>query len=326
VIPLLIARDTTAAPNHNQAHQFHQHHLVILLLTVMGSTAAAPNQPNVILLHSALDTIAALVIPILRAPWHVLQLQTVVLNRPLFHLFYHHVPSVVLVLWVSIAVHVIPILVVPWNVLPVGTVVSHRHHHPVRFVVMVWWVSIAVLVIPILVAPLNVLTVETVALDRHLFYHHHLVLHQEKNATKSAISLDVKAAVAAAVVRVEKEERVEKVDTTAVVATTVDSVVATMVVKVEKEARVDTTVVAVVDTKFVNSSVNWCMTNIRRTNVVAVGRYIFHSCGTLFYNISLNEMSFNKIYKLMNDYERFSTNLYCHGFCFCRYSDYQYCI
>jgi len=60
-------------------------------------------------------------------------------------------------------------------------------------------VRIAALVIQILVVPLNVLPVETVV------FHHH----QEKNAMKSVISL----AVAEAVERVVKEERVEREDT-----------------------------------------------------------------------------------------------------------------
>merc|ERR1712238_494274 len=56
--------------------------------------------------------------------------------------------------------------------------------------------------IQILVVPLNVLPEETVV------FHHH----QEKNAMKSVISL----AVAEAVERVVKEERVEREDTTVV--------------------------------------------------------------------------------------------------------------
>mmetsp|Transcript_54374 Transcript_54374/g.58972 ORF Transcript_54374/g.58972 Transcript_54374/m.58972 type:complete len:326 (+) Transcript_54374:124-1101(+) len=72
----------------------------------------------------------------------------------------------------------------------------HRNH--VNFVLMAL-VRIAALVIQILVVPLNVLPVETVV------FHHH----QEKNAMKSVISL----AVAVAVERVVKEERVEREDT-----------------------------------------------------------------------------------------------------------------
>jgi len=136
----------------------------------------------------------------------------------------------------------------------------------VSFVLLVVVESIAVLVIPILYAS-AVIPVTTAV--------------PEKNATKSVNLLVVAAVV---VVRVVKEEREEKVATTVdlLVATTAAAAdsVATMeerVEKVEKEERVDTTV-AVVDTKFVNSSVNWFMTNIRRT--FAVGCYIFHSCGT----------------------------------------------
>merc|ERR1712238_394185 len=114
--------------------------------------------------------------------------------------------------------------------------------------------------IQILVVPLNVLPEETVV------FHHH----QEKNAMKSVISL----AVAEAVERVVKEERVEREDTTVVSVDTdvsysfmvmmmADSVVTVervdteeKVEKEEREERVDTTV----DTKFVKSSVKLCTT------------------------------------------------------------------
>jgi len=132
----------------------------------------------------------------------------------------------------------------------------------------------------------------------------------EKNATKSVNLLVVAAVV---VVRVVKEEREEKVATTVdlLVATTAAAAdsVATMeerVEKVEKEERVDTTV-AVVDTKFVNSSVNWFMTNIRRASSVVIS------------SIRVEQDVIQQFTKRTSEclYGRFSTNLFFH--CFCRY-------
>jgi len=157
----------------------------MLLLTVVDTTAA-PKNPNVILLPTVRDTIAA----------HVMLLLTVMDTIAAPDQYQHrhqHVSIALMVPMVSIAALVILILVVPLNVMRVEIVVFHRHHHHVSIVHMAL-VRIAALVIQILVVPLNGLPVETVV------FHHH----QEKNATKSAVSLAV------VVVRVVKEERVER--------------------------------------------------------------------------------------------------------------------
>jgi len=155
----------------------------MLLLTVRDTTAA-----HVMLLLTVMDTIAA---PD-QYQYH---------HQYLHHQHQHrhqHVSIALMVPMVSIAALVILILVVPLNVMRVEIVVFHRHHHHVSIALMAL-VRIAALVIQILVVPLNVLPVETVV------FHHH----QEKNAMKSVISL----AVAEAVERVVKEERVEREDT-----------------------------------------------------------------------------------------------------------------
>jgi len=238
----------------------------MLLLTVRDTTAA-----HVMLLLTVMDTIAA------PDQYHH---QYQHFHHQHFH--HQHVSIALMVPMVRIAALVILILVVPLNVMRVEIVVFHRHHHHVSIALMAL-VRIAALVIQILVVPLNVLPVETVV------FHHH----QEKNATKSVISL-----AAAAVERVVKEERVEREDTTVASVDTdvsysfmvmmmadlvdlvdlmiinsmadtteadseADSVVTAervdteeKVEREEKEERVDTTV----DTKFVKSSVKLCTT------------------------------------------------------------------
>jgi len=226
------------------------------------------NHVNFVLM--ALVRIAALVIQILCAPLNGQRVEIVV-----WHHHHLNVSFVLLVALVPIAALVIQILCA--NLLAESTVVYHHHHHPVSIVHLEALVRIAVLVIPILCVPLNVLPVETAVYHRHR--HHHPVsfvllagvesiavlvipnlgvsvvipvttVVSEKNASKSVNLL----AVAFTVVRVVKEERVEKVDTT---AAAVMAAMEERVGKVEKEERVDT----MVDTKFVTSSVNWSPIN-----------------------------------------------------------------
>jgi len=180
VMLLLTVMDTIVAPDQYQYHHQYLHH-----------QHQHRHQHVSIALMVPMVSIAALVILILVVPLNVMRVEIVV-----FHRHHHHV-SIALTALVRIAALVIQILCA--HLLAESTVVYHRHHHPVSFVRMVAWVSIAALVIPILVVPLNVLPVETVV------FHHH----QEKNAMKSVISL----AVAVAVERVVKEERVEREDT-----------------------------------------------------------------------------------------------------------------
>jgi len=160
-------------------------------------------------------------------------------------------------------------------------VVYHPHHHPVSFVLLVVVESIVVLVIPILCAP-AVIPVTTVA--------------PEKNVTKSVNS----SAVGVKVARVAKVAR-EDTMAAALVDTTVAAALVAMVameVKVEKEERV-ARVATTVDTKFVNSSVNWftrSKLSFNEKENVACGRLFISSIRveqTLLYNISLNEMPFN---------------------------------
>jgi len=263
---LLTARDITAAPHHHHPTEKVLSD-VILLRTARDITAVPNNQYThhpVMLLLSAFAT-------------GVITAESVVHQR--HHHHHHLVSSVRLVAWVPIAARVIPILSA--HLRAESIVVYHPHHHPVSFVLLVVVESIVVLVIPILCAP-AVIPVTTVA--------------PEKNVTKSVNS----SAVGVKVARVAKVAR-EDTMAAALVDTTVAAALVAMVameVKVEKEERV-ARVATTVDTKFVNSSVNWftrSKLSFNEKENVACGRLFISSIRveqTLLYNISLNEMPFN---------------------------------
>jgi len=177
---------------------------------------------------------------------------------------------------------------------------------------MVALVRIAALVILILCVPLNVLPVET-AVYHHRHHHPHPV---------SFVLLAVAESIAVLMIPILCVSAVIPVTTITVVpeknATKSANLLAVVVVveRVGKEERVDTTVV-VVDTKFVNLSVNWSTRESKTISFINENENladwsslysIFHSCGTYNVVYIISPLFFERMRYHSTDQSQTNTN------------------